>query len=165
MVGCPGRTVPGVSDPDWNRDVDADLDALREFGTSVLVTLMESHELPRYTIAAEDLAREVRARGMEWLHLPIIDMAAPDERFERLWDEGAGAALREHLHQGRTVVIHCLAGLGRTGTIAARLLVELGTHPNDAIGDVRAARRHTIQTPEQEWYVRACKAPREPPTA
>jgi ADP-ribosyl-[dinitrogen reductase] hydrolase len=54
-------------------------------------------------------------------------------------------------------VIHCLGGLGRTGTIAGRLLVELGSDPETAILQVRRARPGTIQSIMQECYVLGCK--------
>ena len=38
------------------------------------------------------------------------------------------------------VLVHCRGGLGRAGTIAARLLIELGVEPAKAIEDVRAVR-------------------------
>ena len=56
---------------------------------------------------------------------------------------------------GEDVYVHCKGGLGRAGTIAARLLVELGVSPKQAIADVRAARPGAIQTREQERYVHA----------
>jgi hypothetical protein len=41
--------------------------------------------------------------------------------------------------------------------IAARILAELGRAPDDAIKAVRQARAGTIETGEQEAYVRALK--------
>lgn len=49
--------------------------------------------------------------------------------------------------------MHCRAGLGRTGTVAARLLVEHGARPADAIALVRTVRPGSIETVEQESYV------------
>jgi hypothetical protein len=43
--------------------------------------------------------------------------------------------------------------LGRAGTIAARLLVELGMEPRKAIASVRAVRPGAIETSEQERFV------------
>jgi len=55
------------------------------------------------------------------------------------------------------VLIHCTGGLGRSGMIAARLLVELGEEPRLAMQRVRAARPGAIETAAQEAYVLACR--------
>ena len=89
---------------------------------------------------------------MLWFHLPIIDVSTPDEGFERQW-EVAGNELRMLLRSGRDVLVHCRGGLGRAGTIAARLLIELGMEPVTAIRQVRAVRPGAIETIEQEKYV------------
>ncbi len=54
--------------------------------------------------------------------------------------------------------MHCLAGLGRTGTIAACCLVASGRSPADAIRAVRAARPGSVQNPAQEAFVVAFAA-------
>ncbi|MGH7084161.1 MAG: hypothetical protein ACREFN_04140 [Acetobacteraceae bacterium] len=51
--------------------------------------------------------------------------------------------------------VHCKGGLGRTGTIAARLLIECGRQPHEAMAIVRRARPRTIETPEQETWLLA----------
>jgi ADP-ribosyl-[dinitrogen reductase] hydrolase len=91
---------------------------------------------------------------MEWLHLPIVDADIPDEAFERSWQD-AGPRLRAWLGESRRILLHCRGGLGRTGTIAARMLIELGTEPGAAVKAVRAARAGTLETWAQEAYVRA----------
>jgi ADP-ribosyl-[dinitrogen reductase] hydrolase len=52
------------------------------------------------------------------------------------------------------VLVHCKGGLGRAGTVAALMLLELGMTPSDAIRMVRQARKGAIETPGQEQYVR-----------
>jgi ADP-ribosyl-[dinitrogen reductase] hydrolase len=54
---------------------------------------------------------------------------------------------------GGRVLVHCRGGLGRAGTVAACLLVELGVAPQDAIRRVRAARPNAIETAAQERYI------------
>ena len=71
-------------------------------------------------------ACRVRTGSMEWWHLPIRDGRSPPARgFEDRW-EIAGEALRDRLRLGFDVLVHCRGGLGRAGTVAARLLAELG---------------------------------------
>ncbi|HEY2617333.1 MAG TPA: cyclin-dependent kinase inhibitor 3 family protein [Acetobacteraceae bacterium] len=136
----------------WDRDLALDLDAIRDWGAAAVVTLMEKRELT--LLRVEHLGEEVRRRGMLWFHLPIVDVSTPNEAFERQWDV-AGDELRTMLRSGRDVLVHCRGGLGRTGTIAARLLIELGMDTATAIRQVRAARPGAIETSGQQRYVLA----------
>jgi ADP-ribosyl-[dinitrogen reductase] hydrolase len=89
---------------------------------------------------------------MLWFHLPIVDVSVPDEWFEEKWVT-AGEELRSILRGGSDVLVHCRGGLGRAGTIAARLLIELGMEPETAIARVRSVRPGAIETRAQEEYV------------
>ena len=59
----------------------------------------------------------------------------------------------EALEHGDDVIVHCLGGLGRAGTIAATTLVARGLAPEPAIAAVRATREGAVQTSEQERFV------------
>lgn len=148
---CPGKWQSAAMTGAWARDLDVDLDAVAEWGAVAVVTLVEADEL--VALRVENMGAAVAAREMSWFHLPIPDVTAPGPTFESAWIE-AGAALRSILRSGRDVFVHCKGGLGRAGTVAARLLVELGIEPDRAIADVRAARAGAIQVSEQEAYVR-----------
>lgn len=154
MTFCPGRNIYYAPDGDWRRDLDADLEAIRNWGAVALVSLMEKEEMAFYGVA--DLPVKTIDLGMQHYHLPIMDMDVPDKRFEKQW-QSEGEKLRNALLAGESIVIHCLGGFGRTGTIAGRLLVELGTDPETAICRIRGSRAGTIQTIMQEAYVRSCK--------
>jgi len=62
--------------------------------------------------------------------------------------------LHAELASGRNVTVHCKGGLGRSGMVAACLLVRAGLDPDAAIDVVRTHRRGSIQTFAQEEYVR-----------
>lgn len=154
---CPGKQGPGGADFAWRRDLEQDLDALAGWGARAVVTLIEDFEFGLLGVPA--LGRRVQARGMEWLHLPIADLQAPDARFEDGW-RAAGPRLVQHLRARGRIVLHCRGGLGRSGTVCARLLVELGETPAQAILRTRQARPGAIETPGQEQYLRALAAVR-----
>ncbi len=146
MTFCPGKKQPVAAMGAWDRDLDLDLACARKWGSVAVATLMEKHELAKYQV--ECLGAAVEALGMEWHHLPIIDVDIPREPFEALWVR-SGPRLREHLAQGQRILLHCRGGLGRTGTIAARLLAELGLPAQAAVAAVRKARPGTLETGAQ----------------
>jgi ADP-ribosylglycohydrolase/rhodanese-related sulfurtransferase len=155
---CPGKKQRNSMSGQWDRNLEADLEAVCAFDSVALVTLMEAHELAGVEVPVERLGPAVDALGMEWFHLPIVDANVPDAAFETAW-RYAGARLREHLGRDRNIVVHCRGGLGRSGTIAARLLVELGVSAREAIRSVRAARPGAIETSAQERYVASVELP------
>ena len=75
---CPGKRQPHAFTGAWERDLAADLAAIEQWGAAVVVTLVEPHELASLGVA--DLGARVRAHHLDWIHLPIIDVSAPDAR-------------------------------------------------------------------------------------
>jgi ADP-ribosyl-[dinitrogen reductase] hydrolase len=150
MTFCPGKRDPAAMTGSWDRDLGVDLKAVVDWGASALVTLMEDHELKKLGVRV--IGQHVKSMGMEWFHLPIRDVSIPDASFETAW-ETAGQALRAMLKNGQGIVIHCRGGLGRTGLIAAQLLIELGEMPSKALERVRAVRPGAVETRQQEEYV------------
>lgn len=150
LTFCPGKYDPHAASGAWNRDLALDLDAIRDWGAAAVVTLVEPRELTMLRV--ERLGEEVMRRHMAWYHLPIVDVSTPDASFETAWTI-AGEKLRAILRSGFDVVVHCRGGLGRAGTIAARLMAELGVDPADAVKQVRKARPGAIETPNQKRYV------------
>ena len=123
---CPGKHQPDAMTGGWRRNLGIDLDAIRDWGAVATVTLVEEHELR--ALKVPDLGKKVRDRHMAWYHLPIKDVAIPSPQFEAKWAE-VGEGLRARLRDGFNVLVHCKGGLGRAGTIASRLMVELGMSP------------------------------------
>ena len=149
MMSCPGGSRWHGTDDDALR---RDLGHMHSAGASCLVSLLPDDEMGR--LGVTQLGALAAVQGVRWLQLAVEDMRAPGEGFEIRWGD-IGPKLHAELTAGRHVVLHCYAGLGRTGTVAARLLVETGIAPPDAIRLVRAARPGAIQNLAQERYVMA----------
>jgi ADP-ribosyl-[dinitrogen reductase] hydrolase len=150
---CPGKKQLAGLTGAWDRDLGLDLDAVQIWNAAAVVTLVESHELQRLKVP--ELGEEVCARHMDWYHLPIRDGGVPDHEFEASWNQ-AGEAIRARLRSGFNVVAHCMGGLGRAGTIASRLLVELGWDTGEAVKEVRRVRPGAIETTTQLEFVHGC---------
>jgi atypical dual specificity phosphatase len=112
---------------------------LHTAGVRALVSLTEEPLAPLLLAAA----------GLRAEHIPVQDYTAPTvEQAER-----AMAVIDVWLAEGLPVAVHCAAGLGRTGTILACHLVRHGMTAEDAIAEVRAKRRGSIETAEQERLI------------
>ena len=151
MTFCPGKVGPGRGHH-WNRSLASDLAALETWGTETLITLMEAHELEAYRVADLGERAEQQFGDGAWLHLPLVDRDVPDAAWEKRWQEVA-PLLHQRLNARGRIVVHCLGGLGRTGLVACRLLVENGVPPDDALARVRLERPGAVETPEQVAYV------------
>jgi protein-tyrosine phosphatase len=108
--------------------------ALAEVGATAAVCLNEAAELvERYPNYVEWLGAHQPDRALWW---PIPDLGAPDiDSALDLLNQ-----LRSRLEAGETLLLHCGAGIGRAGTIAAGLLMTLGYSPDEAISQVAAHR-------------------------
>lgn len=128
------------------RDLGADLGAVRDAGADLIVNLMEPDELAHWQMHSYDA--EAARLGLDVRRYPIRDMDVPTDSvtFRALVQE-----LSRELRAGNNVVVHCLGGLGRSGTLAACLLVEHGTPPAEARARVRECRPGAVQARQPEF--------------
>jgi protein-tyrosine phosphatase len=122
----------------------------------VLVLLVEDEVSVAWGAAGNASALE--AEGIRVVRHPIVDMGVPADptAFARMLE-----AIGREVRGGRTVLVACLGGDGRTGTAVACLLVDGGLGATEAIGLIRGARPGAIETEEQEAFVRGWGASRE----
>jgi protein-tyrosine phosphatase len=82
-------------------------------------------------------ANAVSAQGMHFASFPIEDRNVPlsEAEFAYVLDRLLG-----DLSDGKNVLVHCRQGIGRSGLVAACLLVRKGMSPGAAIDLVSAAR-------------------------
>ncbi len=157
LPGKLGMTfAPGMKDFDWDRDAAEDLRRLKEhYRADVLVSLMEDFEYGRYEMGGmNDFFQSAKDAGLEVRHFPILDVDVPRPEQD---EEYAGyiAGIVSDLAAGKVAVAHCRGGIGRTGTVAASVLVALGHGPGEAIAIVREARSpRMLEVEWQEEYVR-----------
>jgi hypothetical protein len=152
---CPGKHQDVAMTGAWARSLDLDLRGIREWGARVIVTLVTDAELR--SLKVEGMGAAVAQLGISWLHLPIEDVSTPTAEWEQGWSEQRGL-VHQVLDDAGRVLVHCKGGLGRAGLVAARILVERGAAPMDAISLVRRVRPGAIQTIRQEAYVRSLGA-------
>ena len=118
-------------------------------GVSVFIDLTEDGELYPY---AQWLETEIHQR------FPIVDTSVPDSL-----DITAAAlnAIDDHISQGRTVYVHCMGGIGRTGTIIGCWLARHGPAGQAALDRLRelwqacpkSRHRQSPERREQERYI------------
>ncbi len=132
---CPGTKGTDVSEA---------LTTIESAGAQVLITLMPNAELAANH--ADDLPARCAELGMEWLQLPVSDEQVPQADFDSAWHRHREIILAR-LAEGATLAIHCKGGSGRTGLIAARILIELGMPRETAVKEVQARRPKAIQHP------------------
>ena len=101
------------------------------------------------TIREEPLEEEW-IKDINYLHIHSNDMGVPE--FEDLIN--SVDFIHERLVNNEPVMVHCLAGLGRTGTILACYLIKYEKMlADDAITKIRKQRSGSIQSYSQEEII------------
>lgn len=117
-------------------------------GIDSVLSLLTAEEEREMDLASE--AREAEAQGLQFSSFPIPDRQVPNSegKLVEVLDK-----LNSTLSAGKSVLIHCRQGIGRTGLVAACLLVRTGMSPGAAVEKISMARGLSIpETEEQrEW--------------
>lgn len=150
LTFLPGKRGPSFRYPGrvYRRDLERDVAALLDEGIGFLALLVEDHELERW--GDPTIVERAAPHGLSIRRWPLVDGSVPRDPAEM--DD-----ILEEIGRARErtdVVVACMGGVGRTGTVAACALVAAGWSPGDAIAEVRRVRHPTaVETPEQEVFV------------
>jgi protein-tyrosine phosphatase len=133
---------------DW---LAGDIESLKNEGVAAVVSALTDAEAEELGLEREpDCCLE---RELDYFSFPIEDRSVPDsvEEFRSLI-----ADLLDELVEGRAVVIHCRAGIGRSSMIASGVLMRLGSSASEALRIVGEARGMTVPdtTEQREWLER-----------
>jgi len=126
--------------------IEDEFQAIADEGIFQIVSLLEPHEA--YDIGLQEEEKYAKKYQMEFLSYPIQDRGVPESLTEykkltkNLYHEIAG---------GKNTVIHCRAGIGRTGVVAAGVLLHCGFEPKEAFEYISAKRN--VQVPDTEEQV------------
>lgn len=108
---------------------------LKHDGVDILVCLLTEAEIKELSLSAE--AHLCQEHGIQYISFPILDYGLPDSptALHRLTQ-----GLVEAIESGKSVAIHCRAGIGRSSTVAASILCAIGTTAENAFDKIQAAR-------------------------
>ena len=124
---------------EWKRD-----------GLNSVVCLLEREEIAELKLERE--AELCRGRGMEFLSFPIPDRGVPAtaKDVRRL-----ARFIASSVAEGRSVAIHCRAGIGRSSIIAACAMICFGKKAEQALASIKEARGLTVPDTEEQrkWVI------------
>ena len=148
-IGTPGKLYR--SSMPFSSMFDPDAKILCDYiklGVEVVVVLNEAAEIQRY--AGRDLISLYQANGMQVIHAPILDCTAPQPGvWNKVIDE-----VQSLLQSGKTLAIHCHAGIGRTGMFIACLAQNLlHLSGEESIAWVRQYIPSAVETEYQRQFV------------
>lgn len=126
------------------------MDAYLRAGVDTVVMLTPEEEARGLT--GRDLRREFCDQGFEVIYAPVMDFSVPEEGvFQTTIPKTLQAA-----RGGKTIVIHCHAGIGRTGMFAACLArVVFDMNGDEAVAWVREYVPHAVENQAQYQFVKS----------
>ena len=127
----PGFLCFGEKPGRW-RPIEEDLQLLQGQGVGAIISLLE----------VEPSLRLYESKGFFTRHIPIIDFHAPSHaqlsECTQILKDLRGRSLPAYLH--------CYAGIGRSGTMAAAWLIASGEQAVEAIARIRRAKPGAIES-------------------
>jgi protein tyrosine phosphatase (PTP) superfamily phosphohydrolase (DUF442 family) len=126
----PGFT-PGPEHTVVDGIVEAWVDEAREFGIASIICLIGADQLWLYRRSVpEGLIERYRSAGFEVCHIPTVDQQThpfTEEQYEHAWES--------FQRLPKPVLVHCSAGMDRTGRVVRYILDRLdGAEGSSAAG-------------------------------
>lgn len=121
--------------------LNAYIQFLKSRNINVLVSLLQYQEMVTHALINE--GSECEAASIEFINFHIKDHDTPQFfiPFNHLIDQ-----LVNHIASGKNIAIHCYAGIGRTGLIAASILIKMGLQVDEAL--IKLSQVRGLRVPE-----------------
>ena len=140
MAACPGA----------KNEFHQDLHLLQRQKPAIVVSLVENSELKK--AGAETLGPQLKQIGIQWFHIPIKDCDTPTNDVRSRWLDLKPLAKYKLSVTKENILLHCWAGSGRAGMMAAKILMQFGMSSDEAVTHVRNAKPDAIDTAKQvQW--------------
>jgi len=139
-----------VARPRGGDSLHHELSALAKDGIEILVSMLPTEEAEELGLALE--ATECDEAAIRFVNIPLPDRSVPPDalQFRKAVEE-----LAVDLRAGKSIGVHCRAGIGRSFLLAASLLIVLGIPADETFRQIEASRGCRIpDTPGQAEWVR-----------
>ena len=135
---------------DW---IDDEFKGISDFGILQIISLLEAHE--SYELGLIEEEKLANQNGMDFINYKIKDRGVPEspQNFIKITK-----TIYNQINDGKNTVIHCRAGIGRTGIVAAGILMHFGYDIKKAfeyISEIRGVR--VPDTQEQIDWMKSIK--------
>ena len=141
MAACPGA----------KNEFQTDLHLLQKQKPAIVVSLVETSELKK--AGAENIGPQLKQTGIQWFHIPIKDCDTPTNDVRSRWLDLKPLAKYKLAVTKENILLHCWAGSGRAGMIAAKILMQFGMSSEEAVSSIRRVKPDAIDTAKQVHWL------------
>jgi protein-tyrosine phosphatase len=141
---------------DW---LDVDVGGWKASGVDLVISLLEPDEVTELGLRRE--AELCRTSGIEFISFPIPDRGVPEIQPAL----NIARSIADGIASGRSIAVHCRAGIGRSSIIAACAMICSGIEAGEALALIKAARGVVVPDTEEQrdWIIRFNNANRASP--
>ena len=137
--------------PSLQRDAPTSIGNIARLGIQQVVSLLEPGEAR--VLGLESEREQVEAQAMDFISFPVPDLGLPSsvEDFTQL-----AKKLFDQVNGGLNTLIHCHAGIGRSGLLVSGILLHCDMNPQQAFAHASRMRGIRVpETPAQEQWLNA----------